>query len=426
MSLVATDALWEEQRKWLSGFLPSGTCLLCLSEQGTKVHRLTMCPGVLYALDWAWIAGDIPKEPIGLSDPAFAPLRLFGWPPAVVERSIAPSPWIQGSLVPGSSGKFYGDGSCFWPQMRACEAAAWALTLPDGSPAAPSLSAGLAGPFLNSFRGELSAAIQFFRVAGRGSIYVGDCKAVIDAIKLGVPVHLTAANSRDADLWAKLRAAVRSRAGESLAVAWVKAHRAREAAARLGQEALRDWAGNGTADEVAKEAAMRHANGSRARAVVAGTRLARAALVRLAKVAVVGLDRGSDYPRVRGKRPRARIADDSQVGHVPVMLRGGGVRCQRCRLHARTKTSARTFRAIPCKGAFAARVHASHRVRNNKGVLWCGRCGAYSVERLVGLSKPCPGRPPSAAAAQRLLLLRSSSVPAVSTKAVTRLESIRS
>ena len=425
LTLVATDGLWEEVRKWMSGFLPSGSCLLCLADQGTKEHRLRSCPGIGYALDWAWIAGEIPREPAALSDPALAPLRLFGWPPAAVEVSVRPSAWIQGNLTPGSSGKFYGDGSCLWPQLKGCESAAWSLILPDGSSCPSGLSSSLAGPTVNSFRGELSAAIQFFRSAGPGSVYVGDCKAVVEAIQLGVPVHLSAASSRDADLWSKLRRVARNRAGDSLTATWVKAHRSRASAAALGPEALRDWAGNAAADKSAKEAARRHANADRAESVVAAARLARAALTRLAKAASVGLDRGADLPRIRLKKPRTPRLTEAPGGHDPVPLAEGGWRCRRCRARALTKASLRTFRAIPCRGAFAGRVHQSHRLRSKQGVIWCGRCGAYGVEKLVGLTLPCPGRPSSAAAAQRLLLLRSKQVPSVSQPAARRLSTLQ-
>ena len=52
-------------------------------------------------------------------------------------------------------------------------------------------------------------------------------------MQLGVLVHLAAAASRDADLWLKLRRLVRDRRGDHLDVKWMKAHRSREAAARL-------------------------------------------------------------------------------------------------------------------------------------------------------------------------------------------------
>ena len=278
LSLVATDGLWEEQRKWLAGYLPSGTCLLCLAEQGTKEHRLHSCPGVVHALVWAWIAGDIPRESSEVAEPALAPLRLFGWPPAPTERVCAPVTWIQGSLTPGRSGNFSGDGSCLWPHAKTCDAADWALVSDEGGQEMLGLSAAVSGLFSNSFRGELSAAIQFFRIAGWGSQYVGDCKAVIDAIQLGVPPHLAAASSRDADLWRKLREAVRRRRGDCLTVKWVKAHRAREAAARLGPAAVREWLGNHVADQLAKPAASRHANASRLSTYSAAVHLAKPAI----------------------------------------------------------------------------------------------------------------------------------------------------
>ena len=380
------------------------------------------CPGVVYSLDWATVAGDILKESTDELDPALAPLRLFGWPPAAVERVLPPSAWIQGELVPGRSGMYFGDGSCLWPQARACESAAWALVLDDGD-SFQTLSAPLACPFATSFRGELAASVQFFRVAGQGSSYTGDCKSVIDAVKSGIPEHLCAAYTADADLWMKLRKLVRIRKHDGLNVFWVKAHRSRSAAEKLGLAALRDWAGNDAADRAAKEAAAWRATPSRVEALQSARRLALRALLRLAHAASVGLDRGADIPRRR--RPlRARLLDARPGGHRPVALGGGGWRCQLCRVRARTKASLRTFRAVPCRGLFIARAHPSHRLQVSRGLVWCGACGAYAVEKMVGLSKQCPLHPPSAAAGQRLTRLRSGVVPPSSVGAASGLSGL--
>ena len=102
-------------------------------------------------------------------------------------------------------------------------------------------------------------------------------------------------------------------------------------------------------------------------------------------------------------------------------LPGGGMQCRFCRVQARTKASLRTFRAIPCRGRFRLRAHSTHRLNAAHGVLWCGACGAYAVERMVALSKPCPRKPLSAAAGQRLARLRAGEVPAASELAASRL-----
>ena len=422
LGLVSAGALWEELRRWLAGYLPSATCLWCFSDVGTKEHRLRECPGVVYSLDWATVAGDILKEFAGELDLALAPLRLFGWSPAAVERVVPPAAWIQGDLEPGRAGRHFGDGSCLWPQARACEAAAWSLVMEDGENF-PALAAPLAGPFATSFRGELAASVQFFRIAGRGSSYTGDCKSVIDAVQAGIPEHLCASSSVDADLWVKLRNLVRLRKHDCLSLSWIKAHRSRAAAERLGLAALRDWAGNDAADRKAKEAAAWRAVPSRFEALMAARRLALRALLRLAHAASVGLDRGAGIPR--RKRPlRARLVDTRPGGHRPVALGEGGWRCQLCRVRARTKASLRTFRAIPCRGLFNARAHPSHRLQLSHGLVWCGVCGAYAVEKMVGLSKQCPLRPPSAAAGQRLTRLRGGIVPEASVRAATRLSGL--
>ena len=423
LGLVSADALWEEQRKWLSGYLPSATCLWCFSDAGTREHRLRSCPGVVYSLDWARVAGAVLRESAEELELALAPLRLFGWPPAAVEREVAPAAWIRGDLDPGRPGSYYGDGSCLWPQARACESAAWALVLDEGD-GFPALAAPIAGPCANSFRGELTAAIQFFRTAGPGSSYVGDCKSVIDAIQAGIPDHLCSATAADADLWVKLRRLVRIRQPDRLSVAWMKAHRSRAAAERLGPLALREWAGNDAADQKAKEAAVWRAVPSRKDALLDASRLASRAFLRLAIAAAIGLVRKAGFPRRKTRPHRARLLDSRPGGHLPVALRGGGWRCRLCRVRARTKASIRTFRALPCRGQFVARAHPSHRLKVSQGIVWCGSCGAYAVEKMVGLSKPCPQHPPSAAAGQRLSRLRGGIVPGASVGAASRLTSL--
>ena len=422
LGLVATDAIWEEERKWLAGFLPTGSCLLCFCGIGTKEHRLCSCLGVVQALDWARAAGAVQREAPEIADPALAPLRLFGWAPVAVERAVAPSRRAQGFLVLGRVGRYYGDGSCLWPQMKACESAAWSLVYNDGSGGElPGSSAGLPGLFGTSFRGELMAIVQFFKVAGPGSSFAGDCKSIVDAVALGVPPHLATAASRDADLWSRLRRLVRERRGDRLLVYWTRAHRSRAVAARAGAEALMDWAGNRAADELAKSAAARHGQPTRARALQLSTQLTARHLTRLALAASVGLDRCGGVPRRRGKRVRSVGGSEAFGGHVPIPLRGGGWHCKLCRIRAITKASVRTFRAVPCRGNFLSRAHPSHTLSVLEGVVWCGRCGAYSVEKMVGLARPCPGHPTTPSSARRLQLLRGGEVPAASENAAVRL-----
>ena len=217
---------------------------------------------------------------------------------------------------------------------------------------------------------------------------------------------------------------MRLRKHDRLSVAWVKAHRSRAAAERLGLAALRDWAGNDAADRKAKEAAAWRAVPSRKEALVNARRLASRALLRLAHAAAIGLERGAGIPRRKTRPRRARMLDSRPGGHLPVAMGGGGWRCRLCRVRARTKASLRTFWALPCRGLFIARAHTSHRLQVSHGLVWCGVCGAYAVEKMVGLSKPCPLHPPSAAAGQRLTRLRGGIVPRASADAASRLSGL--
>ena len=144
-----------------------------------------------------------------------------------------------------------------------------------------------------------------------------------------------------------------------------------------------------------------------------GRRLAVRALSRLALAASVGLDRAAGLPR-RKRSLRAPLLDTRPGGHRPVALGGGAWRCQLCRVRARTNASLRTFKAVSCRGLFTARAHASHRLRVARGIVWCSACGAYAVEKMVGLARACPGAPPSATAGQRLAMLRGGIAPPAS------------
>ena len=385
---------------------------------------LASCPGVVQALDWARAAGEVRSEAPEMADPALAPLRLFGWAPAAVERVPAPSVRAQGHITPGRIGRYYGDGSCMCPQWKGCESAAWSLVFDAGTDEWLRRSAVMAGLFGSSFRGELMAMIQFFSIAGPCSSYVGDCQSVIDAVLLGVPPHLAAASSRDADLWVQLRRCVRNRRGEGLAVHWTKAHRSRAAVEGQGADAVRTWLGNREADAVAKGAARQHVAKNRCASLVAAQQLAARQLPRLAVAAALDLDRGKGMPRWIRRRSRNADAAGGYGGHDPIPVGSGGWRCSVCRVRAVTKASLRTFRAVPCKGSFLARVHGSHNAFVENGVVWCGRCGAYGIEKVVSLARPCPGHPPTPSNAHRLAALRDGVVPAVSQPAAARLEPV--
>ncbi len=60
-----------------------------------------------------------------------------------------------------------------------------------------------------------------------------------------------------------------------------------------------------------------------------------------------------------------------------------------------------------CKGTIEQRAHETHRIRNDAGVVWCERCGAFSSRLARNLLKPCMGAPGSDAQRNRWRRLHS-------------------
>ena len=59
-------------------------------------------------------------------------------------------------------------------------------------------------------------------------------------------------------------------------------------------------------------------------------------------------------------------------------------------------------------------VHPSHRLRWNRGILYCVKCGSYGVKRVAKLADPCLMKPATSEAV--LKRLRSGKTPTPSTK----------
>ena len=74
-------------------------------------------------------AGQVCGGAPNMIDVGLDPLRLMGWPPAVLQRVPVPAQRVQGWLYPGRPGRYYTGGSGLWPQLKACESAAWSLVL---------------------------------------------------------------------------------------------------------------------------------------------------------------------------------------------------------------------------------------------------------------------------------------------------------
>ncbi len=131
LQLVATDALWTEERRWRAGHRGEGSCEVCRLAIGTKQHRLHECTGTAQFLAWRRAAGRIPKPPRELEDPRMLPLALFALPPKLRAWKPIIGRRVEGLMTSGRTGTFYGDGSGKRQECPATRVATWAVWCRD-------------------------------------------------------------------------------------------------------------------------------------------------------------------------------------------------------------------------------------------------------------------------------------------------------
>jgi hypothetical protein len=98
------------------------------------------------------------------------------------------------------------------------------------------------------------------------------------------------------------------------------------------------------------------------------------------------------------RRPTAggRGADE-HGNHQIVPRRLGGWECSLCRGFALGRPGLRILSRRECRGRTGSMIHETHQLRNDRGTLWCQRCGCYTTRWPRELRKPCTGRPQTAA-----------------------------
>ncbi len=216
-----------------------------------------------------------------------------------------------------------------------------------------------------------------------------------------------------ADLWKRARWLLDDH-GPGFQGRKLKTHRSRARAVEeggLGGDI--DWFGNAAADLHAKELAR-----SRWQAIEETERNLQDQREKLkalvARAAVVGaiaqrqLD-AAGIPKI-ARRPRkaATRGRPSECGdHVLLFVSERRAwECTKCRLVANTATSRRSLAQKRCNGEVSGRIPQSHRLQFSGGVLWCQRCGRFTTRLPRALTRECPGRAQSAAAANILRRLR--------------------
>ncbi len=438
LHLLCTQALWPEDRRWKAGMIVDNNCTVCRHAAGTLSHRLDECPGVQSHMTWRVIEGGIAPRSRLFHDPGLLPLTLFGLPPR--DRLWRPTVGrVQEGLLQGRRrGCFYGDGSGARQESMIHRRATWALYLHDGEVASSLSEIERQGGVedcesyvrgrLNGWnpsvpRAEVRAVIAFLEKAAPGSVYHGDCRYAINVIMDGIPARFRSSWSGDADLWRIARRLLDEMVGkEGFHFVKVKAHRGRAAAECEGAEALRQWTGNARADVLARAIvrceSQREGGGSWDSPGAQHHGLChheiRKVLQWIAASAAWSL---RHWPEVgargrRKRRPRLAAHGSPEVGpHCMEPRPGGGLICSKCHLFSTTESSMRSLRNTPCCGTLTGACHVSHELRWSRGVLWCGKCGAFTIRRPRALKAACTNGPRSEAARNILRRLREGLLP---------------
>ncbi len=418
--LVCVGGYWSYEKRWLAGFLPTGSCLHCLQAIGTTAHAINECGRVLDHVQWAHTAGRVRRSSQEIDDMAMGPLRIRGLPPLESQWAPVVGKRREGRLRHGLTGTYFGDGSGYGQDSVAKRRATWGVLGPKTAHVGYRENAELDiietanwsrgqvdGWFATVPRGELTALLEFHIAAGDNSTYVGDCRYVLDVIDQGIPPKFCAARCKDADLWRRIKH-IKSTRCVRLHFRKIKAHTARSSTASGGATAEADWIGNDRVDALAKalcrtvyqEGGMAHDDDSTDEYANAFNRFAIAAGWAVSNG--LGTHRRRRTTRGRGRTSRR---DGDRIGtHIMQKKIGGGWECSLCRLQGNTETSRRSLKTKPCRGDVLLQCHPSHSLHWSNGVLWCGNCASYTTRQPRQLRQPCLGR--AAGEARRNVLRR--------------------
>ncbi len=341
----------------------------------------------------------------------YQPLACMGLPPRSRKWEPVPAEPHEGHISMAAGRDLFGDGSGLNQSSREGALATWAVTRleRDGPVEAPrdvklveAARGRVAGWFQTVPRAELSAmefALRHMAIDGR---YIGDCAFALEGAALGVPLHLRAAGSFNADLWRLIHRRIED-IGPQVGFKKTKAHRSMAAAEVDPHDGVWYWHGNQHADAQCKNLVKtieRQDGGPEQADMMEATAVA---VFRLVSSSVTWAFRnlGDLEPQRRKSKQNKRAGRGSQeqmVGQHAVAPRaGGGVQCIVCRLCSWSGAGRRWLRQKPCRGELASQIHPSHVLRSTGEMFWCSTCGAYTSRMPRRLLRPCCGGPRSEA-----------------------------
>jgi hypothetical protein len=246
-------------------------------------------------------------------------------------------------------------------------------------------------------RAELKALIEHAKHSP-SALYGGDCKHVIEAAQRGVPKRWTTSRNMNADLWRDLRRLMIDE-GTNITAVKIAAHATYSSAADEGEGALELWHGNDEADAYAKELCKELVGKDpRAQEVMAARELSRTVLARIAVAAAWNFKSKADLLEGRIKRTVKHSPAQNAGGDHDIVVRArGGWECRRCLKCGLSNIGLRRLRRSSGAGDVEGQIHATHILRETRGVKWCIRCGCYSSRWPRELRRACKQSPQSEA-----------------------------
>ena len=199
----------------------------------------------------------------------------------------------------------------------------------------------------------------------------------------------TSARRPHADVWRKVWHCIKDLGESAVCVVKCKSHISASRRAALGEEDQAIADGNDLADEAAKRGAdWEEAERYRGEAVREASERVTGVLTCIAEVLVAAEAGGG----LRDAAPLPPRKGDRWADPPPQPPRPAG-QARRASLAARLYEAA--DQTVPPRGRVGAIVRG-HRLGWAAPYFWCLACGARAASRLVGLARPCAGRPADA------------------------------
>ena len=400
LKAVVGNAMWNQQRLFEAGLADSDACTVC-GETGSGWHGPWGCPATAAFRDNFGLTA---AERRGAQRQQTWPM----WTHALVED---PRVWLPAPLMDPAvfwttrpreglfDGPAYGDGSgMFGNDPTMCRAGWGVITLRQDGPRGGRVvkTAEAHGPLPGMYQlvpaAEAMALLVWLRFLGPPPwTFHTDCAWVKDSWTKG-PEGTTGAAHIHADLWREIWARAEDVGREAITLIKVKAHSTMtdvEAGRITGVQRI----GNNWADEAARDGAARHPHDEKAWQRVERTSQL---ITSLAKFLVGyhlqhhrhGMQEKPPKPaRGEERARRVRAAESARGGHSVAQI-AGKFRCLDC---LRVASTQRMLLLMSCQGGSAM---ATHKLwQSGGGVLFCARCGAYSISKSRLLLRPCRGAP---------------------------------